>query len=152
MPDAKPAGFGPDDALAEVEKAAGRMVGAAEMPKSFLLAMVALVATIFALFHVVPMPVSLGLLLLGIPLVIWYYLLVRVRPKPRTMLKHSGPYVGYALLLSLIFQATRFWEALLWWEVAAKWVVTFALAWFLLTRLLDAEAKSRLKDASEHPY
>ena len=152
MLDAKPADFGPEDALAEAEKAAGRMVGAADVPKSFLLAMVALVATVFALFHAVPMSVSLGLLLLAIPLGIWYYLLVCVRPKPRTMLKHSGSYVGYVLLLSLVFQASRFWEALLWWEVAAKWVVTFVLSWFLLSRLLDAEAKSRLKDASEQPF
>jgi hypothetical protein len=152
MPDAKPAGHDPGDALAEAEKAADRMVSAAEAPKGFLLAMSGLVATLFSLFHVVPLPVLLGLLSLSIPLGIWYYLLMRMRPKPRTMLKHSGPYIGHALLLALMVQASRFWEALLWWEVAAKWVVTFALFWFLMSRLRDAEAKSRLKDANEQSF
>ncbi|MFJ6418368.1 hypothetical protein [Paeniglutamicibacter sp. NPDC091659] len=152
MPDDTPEHYRPHDALAEAERVAERLVGATQVPKSFLLAMAALVATLFSLFHVVPMSVSLSLLLLAIPMGAWYYLLMRARPKPRTMLKHSGPYVGYALLLSLIFQASRFWEGLLWWEVSVKWVLTFALSWFLLSRLLDAEANSRLRDASEHPF
>lgn len=152
MPDATPAGYAPGDALAEAERAADRMVSAAEVPKGFLLAMSGLVATLFSLFHVVPLPVLLGLLSLSIPLGTWYYLLMRARPKPRIMLKHSGPYIGYALLLALMVQASRFWEALLWWEVAAKWLATFVLFWFLTSRLRDAEASSRLKDANERPF
>ena len=145
--------WGPDPALAlaDAGEAADRMVDSILPPRAFLVAFAALVATLFSIFHVVPMSVSLWLLLLALPLGLWYFLSMRARPKPRTMTRHSGPYIGYALLLSLAFQASRFWEALLWWEVAAKWVVTFAFSLFVVSRLLRAEARSRLEDASERP-
>ncbi|ASN40451.1 hypothetical protein CGQ24_16500 [Arthrobacter sp. 7749] len=137
-------------ALAEVERASISMAEKAEPSRLFMIAMVAIISTVMALIHAVPWGVSLSILGLGIPLSIWYFMTMRKRPKPRTILSHSGPYMRYALLMVLVTQAGRFWEAHLWWEIGAKWIAVFVLLHFCISRMRIAAIKNRVKDANEH--
>ena len=70
------------------------------------------------------------------------------------MLKRSGTYIGQALLLvSLVLQTARFWEALPVVGDCAKWMLTFVSVRSLLwNRIRRAEMTSRLKDANERPF
>lgn len=153
MPDEArwPADFDPRAALAEASGASGAMVDNTEAPRSFAAAMAAIVSAIFALIHAVPWGATLGVAALLLPLGIWYYLLVRGRPRPRTVLSHSGTYVGHCLLMGLGLQVARFWEALSWWEVGAKWLLLFVVLCFCLSRMRSAAIRNRLEDANERP-
>lgn len=153
MPDeeCRPADSDPLVALAEVDGASGAMVCNTEAPRSFMVALVALVSAILALIHAVPWGVVLSVAALLAPLGIWYYMLVRAWAKPRTVLSHSGKYVGYFLLMGLGMQVARFWEARLWWEIGAKWLLLFVLLYFCMSRMRSAAVKNRLKDANERP-
>lgn len=139
----------PREVLAEIDGASNEMVASSEAPRSFTVAFVALVATIFALLNVVSWPIIYGLSALSIPLGVWYYLLMRKRPKPRAPLSPSGAYVAYFFLLMLVLQFSRFWEAGSWGRVAVKWLALFVLLWFSLSGMLTAAMKKRLKDANE---
>ena len=143
--------FDPRAVLAEVDGVSSAMVDSTEAPRGFMLVLVALVATAMALATVVPWPVILGLCALGIPLGIWYYLVMRKRPKPRPVTSHSGPYFLYFLLLLLVTQCSRFWEPGTWWEVVAKWLVVFGILWFSMSRMRTATVNHRVKDANERP-
>ncbi|QXQ10892.1 hypothetical protein [Paeniglutamicibacter sp. Y32M11] len=136
--------------LAEVELASISMAERAEPSRPFMIALVAIISTVMALIHAVPWGVSLSIFGLGIPLGIWYFMTMRMRPKSRTILSHSGPYMRYALLMMLITQVGRFWEAHLWWEIGAKWIVVFVLLYFCISRMRSAAIKNRVKDANEH--
>lgn len=116
-----------------------------------MLILVALIATTMALITVVPWPAIIGLAALGIPLGIWYYLVMRKWPKPRTITSHSGPYFLSFIMLLLVTQISRFWEPGTWWEVAAKWLVVFGILWFCMSRMRTAAMNNRVKDANERP-
>jgi hypothetical protein len=146
-----PAGIDPREALAEVDGASGAMVHSTEAPRGFMLALVLVMSTVMALLGVATWPILLGIGALGAPLLAWYLLAMRARPKPRPILSHSGPYMLYALLLMLVMQAGRFWEPRSWWEVAAKWIVVFAICWYAMSRMRAAAIRNRLKDANERP-
>lgn len=143
--------FDPRAVLAEVDGASNAMVNSTEAPRGFMLALVALIATLMALITVVPWSVILGLMALGVPLGIWYYLVMRKRPKPRPVTSHSGPYFLYFLLMLVATQFSRFWEPGTWWEVAAKWLVVFGILWFSMSRMRTATVNNRVKDANERP-
>lgn len=146
-----PAGFDPREALAEADGASGAMVRSTEAPRGFMLALVLMISTVMALLGVASWQVLLGIGALAIPLGIWYVLLMRKRPKPRTILSHSGPYMLNVFLLVLVLQGSRFWEALSWLEVFAKWVVVFSICWYATSRMRTSAIKNRLKDANERP-
>ncbi|MGB9035536.1 MAG: hypothetical protein WCC45_13570 [Paeniglutamicibacter sp.] len=146
-----PAGIDPREALAEVDGASGAMVHSTEAPRGFMLALVLVISTVMALLGVAPWPALLGIGALLVPMLAWYLLVMRKRPKPRPILSHSGPYVLYAFLLMFVMQAGRFWEPGSWWEVAAKWVVVFAICWYAMSRMRAAAIRNRLKDANERP-
>lgn len=141
--------FDPRAVLAEVDGVSNAMVNSTEAPRGFMLALVALIATALALITVVPWPVILGLFALGIPLGIWYYLVMRNQPKPRPVTSHSGPYFLSFISFLLVTQLGRFWEPGTWWEVAAKWVVLFGVCWFCTSRMRAATMKNRVQDANE---
>ncbi|NUL44968.1 hypothetical protein F7P69_07130 [Cellulosimicrobium funkei] len=141
--------FDPREVLAEIDGTSKEMVASSEAPRSFMVAFVALVATIFALLNVASWPIIYGLSALSIPLGVWYYLLMRKRPKPRASLSPSGAYVAYFFLLMLVLQFSRFWEPGSWGGVTAKWLALFVLLWFSLSGLRTAAMKKRLKDANE---
>ena len=153
MPDENPptVGFDPRDALAEVDGASGAMVHSTEAPRSFMLAMVLIISTVTALLGVASWPILLVVGALLVPLGVWYLVLMRNRPKPRPILSHSGPYMLNVFLLMLVLQGGRFWEPESWWEVAAKWVVVFAVSLFALSRMRTSAINNRLKDANERP-
>ncbi|MHA7304096.1 hypothetical protein ACX80E_02445 [Arthrobacter sp. TMN-49] len=153
MVDANPwsANFDPREVLAEADNASNAMVNSTEPPRGFMITLVALIATITALVNVVSWSVILGLAAFVVPLGIWYYLMMRKRPKPRVVLSHSGPYLGYALLLMLVVQFSRFWATGSWGEVAAKWLVTFWICGFCMSRMRTSMMKNRIKDANERP-
>ncbi|MFL4473718.1 hypothetical protein ACIPVK_06970 [Paeniglutamicibacter sp. MACA_103] len=146
-----PAGLDPREALAEVDGVSGAMVHSTEAPRGLMLALVLVVSTIVALVNVISWPALLGVGALLVSLGVWYLLVMRKRPKPRPILSHSGPYVLNAFLLMLVMQAGRFWVPRSWWEVAAKWVVVFAVCWYAMSRMRAAAIKSRLEDANERP-
>ena len=146
-----PADIDPRGALAEVDGASGAMVHSTEAPRGFMLALVLVISTVMALLGVAPWPVLLGIGILLVPLLVWYLLAMRARPKPRPILSHSGPYMLHAFLLMLVMQAGRFWEPRSWWEVAAKWVVVFAICWYAMSRMRTSAIRNRLKDANERP-
>ncbi|MFJ6419194.1 hypothetical protein [Paeniglutamicibacter sp. NPDC091659] len=143
--------FDPRSVLAEVDGVSNAMVNSTEAPRGFTLVLVALIATVMALITVVPWPAILGLCALGIPLGIWYYLVMRKRPKARPIRSHSGPYFLSFLLFMLVMQFSRFWEPGTWWEVAAKWVVLLGVGWFCMSRMHTATVNNRVKDANERP-
>lgn len=144
--------FNPRDVLTEIDGTTNAMVIAMEPPRIFMVALVAFVATFIALINAVPWPALIGLSTLGIPLGIWYYLMMRKRPKARTIMSHPGSYIGYSMLLMLLMQSSRFWVVSQWWEVTAKWVGVFAICWFCLSRMRTASIKNRVKDANERPF
>ncbi|GAA1168990.1 hypothetical protein GCM10009673_27570 [Nesterenkonia sandarakina] len=110
---------------------------------------VALVATFAALVNTVPWLVILSLGALSVPLFLWYHLVMRKRPKRRPVLERSRPYMGYFLLFYLVLFLSGYWVPDSWGEVAAKWLVVFALAWTFISLARRAELKNRLKDAHE---
>lgn len=143
--------FDPREMLAEIDGTSTAMVDSTEAPRSFMFTLLALITTVIALLNVVSWPIILGLSTLFIPLGVWRYLLMRKRPKPRPILKHSGPYMGYVLLLILFLQSSRFWEAESWGEVGVKWLVLFGILWLCMSGMRAATIKNRLKDANERP-
>ncbi len=143
--------FDPREMLAEIDGTSTAMVGSTEAPRSFMFTLLALLTTVITLLDVVSWPMILGLFTLFIPLGLWYYLLMRNRPKARTVLSHSGPYIGYGLLFGLVMQFSRFWEAESWGESVAKWLVVFTILGFCISRMRSATIKNRLKDANERP-
>lgn len=80
---------------------------------------------------------------------LWYFLVMRKRPKPRPMLHHSGPYLGYGLLFMLVLQFSRFWVTGSWGEAGIKWLVMFGACWFCVSRMRAAAMRNRLRDAHE---
>lgn len=141
----------PRQALAEVDDASSAMANSTETPRGFMFALVALIATVFTLINMVPWSVILGLNALFIPLGLWYYLAMRKRPKPRPMLNHSGPYMAYVLLLTLVLQFSRFWVTGSWGEAGVKWLVMFGTCWFCVSRMRTSAMRNRLRDARERP-
>ncbi|GAA4765490.1 hypothetical protein GCM10025784_11080 [Citricoccus nitrophenolicus] len=141
----------PRQALTEVDGASSTMVDATDAPRGFMFAFVALVATVMTLIGMAPWPVVLGVAALSIPLGLWYFFVMRRRPKPRPMLNHSKSYVGYFLLLIVALQFVRFWEASSWGETGAKWLLVFMVCWFCVSRLRTVAMRDRLKDAHERP-
>lgn len=143
--------YDPGEILAEIDGTSTAMVDATEAPRSFMFTLLALSTTVITLLDVVSWPMILGLFALFIPLGLWYHLLMRNRPKARPVLKHSGPYIGYGLLLGLVMQSSRFWEVESWGEGGAKWLVVFGILGFCMSRMRTATIKNRLKDANERP-
>ncbi|WMY78761.1 hypothetical protein [Citricoccus sp. I39-566] len=139
----------PRQALAEVDDASSAMANSTDAPRGFMLALVALIATVMTLIGMVSWPVVLGVGALSIPLALWYFLVMRKRPKARPILNHSRSYVGYFLLLILTLQLIRFWEASSWVEAGAKWVLVFGVCWFCISRMRAFAIRDRLKDAHE---
>lgn len=145
------ADFDPRAVLAEVDGASNAMVNSTEAPRGFMLVVAALIATVMALLTVVPWSVIVGLCALGIPLGIWYYLVMRKRPKPRPVTRHSGPYFLSFLLFLLVTQFSRFWEPGAWWEITVKGLVLFGITWFSMSRMRTATVNNRVKDGNERP-
>lgn len=143
--------FSPATALGEAIEATDSMANNTEAPLSMMFVLLVIISTVFALVDVVPWSVTFSLLGLLIPVGVWYYLVMRKRPKRRTVLSHSGPYMVYVLLFMLVIQAGRFWEANLWWEIVAKWLLIFSLGWFTTSRMRTETIKNRIKDANERP-
>lgn len=125
------------------------MANSTDVPRGFMFAWVALIATVMTLIDTVAWPVVLGVGALSIPLGLWHFLVMRKRPKPRPMLNHSRSYVGYFLLLILALQFIRFWQAASWGEAGAKWLLVFGACWFCISRLHAVAMRDRLKDAHE---
>ncbi|MGJ9425894.1 hypothetical protein ACHABX_08630 [Nesterenkonia halotolerans] len=141
--------FDPTQALADVDGASSSMVESTDAPRGFLFALVALIATVFALISVVSWWAILGLSAFLVPLFLWYHLVMRRRPKRRPVLERSGVYMGYVLLFCVVLHFSGFWVPGSWGEVVAKWLVVFALAWACISLARGADMRHRLKDANE---
>ncbi len=144
-------GLDPRTMLADIDGTSAAMVSSTEVPRSFMFILLALMTTVVALLGVVSWPMIFVLCALFIPLGIWWYLLMRRRAKPRPILKHSWPYIGYVFLLMLVLQFSRFWEVGEWGEVGVKWLVLFGILGFCMSGMRTAAIKNRLKDANERP-
>ncbi|NYJ18173.1 hypothetical protein [Nesterenkonia sandarakina] len=147
--DSRSTEFNPTRALADADGASRSMVESTDAPRGFMVVFVALVATFAALVNTVPWLVILSLGALSVPLFLWYHLVMRKRPKRRPVLERSRPYMGYFLLFYLVLFLSGYWVPDSWGEVAAKWLVVFALAWTFISLARRAELKNRLKDAHE---
>lgn len=141
----------PCQALTEVDGVSSAMVDATDAPRGFMVALVALMATVMTLVGMAPWPVVLGVGALSIPLGLWYFLVMRRRPRARPMLNHSRSYVGYFLLLIVALQFVRFWEVSSWGAAGAKWLLVFMICWFCVSRLRTTARRDRLKDAHGRP-
>lgn len=141
--------FDPRRALADVDCASSSMVASTDAPRGFMLSLVAVTATIFTLANMVPWSVILGLSVLSIPLFLWYHLVMRKRPKRRTVGKHSGLYMAFIFLFMLALHLSSYWVPSSWWAAGAKWVLLFGVSWFCISLARSAEIRNRLKDANE---
>lgn len=140
----------PAEMLAAVSRASACMITASDAPKEFYPILVALIATILSLRFAAPLTVLLGLLTLLLPLGAWYFLWTRHRAKPRALLNASGAHGGYFLLILLFITAAGFWEARTGWDIAAKWIICFAVSLFAQSKMRSSMAASRHKDAVEN--
>lgn len=141
--------FDPAQALADVDGASSSMVESTDAPRGFMVVLVTVIATVFALINVAPWSVILGLGTLSVPLFLWYHLVMRKRPKRRSALESSGASVGYFLLFGAVLYSSRYWMPGSWEEVAAKWLVMFVLAGASISLARRADLRHRLKDANE---
>lgn len=147
----RPKDFDPFQALADVDGASSAMANSTDAPRGFMLSLVALIATVFTLINMVPWSVILGLSALSIPLFLWYHLVMRNRPKRRSVVKPSGPYMGYILLFMLILHLSGYWVPSAWGDAGVKWLLMFGTCWLCLSLARSAEMRHRLKDANERP-
>lgn len=136
-------------ALAAVDNASTVMVRSTDAPPGFMTAFAALTATILTLIGMVPWSMVLSVAALWIPLALWYFLYMRKRAKPRSILKPSRAYIGYFLLLVLLMQFIRFWEPSSWGEAAAQWFVIFLIFWACVAGMRIAWRKDRVREGHE---
>lgn len=137
------------DELAEIERAAMAMSQRAEVPRWFLLSLVAVIAAVFTSFNVAHWGLAPGLALLGIPCCIAHILLRQQRPKNRTPAKRSTKYMGWALAMVALVQASVWWIPASAWHVALKGVVLFLLLTFLVMWMSGAEMEARVAESHE---
>lgn len=142
-------GSDPVEALADVDGASSAMVESTDAPRGFMVVLVAVIATVFALINVAPWSVILSLGALSVPLFLWYHLVMRSRPKRRAVLEGSAASMGYFLVFGAVLYSSRYWIPGSWEEVAAKWLVMFVLAWASISLAGKADLRHRLKDANE---
>lgn len=140
----------PAASLAAAQAAARRSVQASQEPRGFRLAFVAWLSTIAALAHTASWPVLAGLIAVLLPLGFWYYQSVRAKARARTLLVPPGG--GYLLLGFLYLQVARVWEADTAGSIGLKWLVSFALAWFVCSSITQATITARVKDANEQAH
>lgn len=79
--------------LAQAELASTDSVNATEAPKLFLFSLVFVVAAIFSLYGVISTALWFWSFILFLPLIGWYALWARKRPKSRPASRHSGKYM-----------------------------------------------------------
>ncbi|PQZ88176.1 hypothetical protein CQ018_17180 [Arthrobacter sp. MYb227] len=149
MTDSQHAGNRSSDGLAEIERATMEMTQRAEVPRWFLLSFVAVVAIVFTSFNVVPWGLTLWLASLFIPLTVTYFLLKRQRPKNRALARKSLKYMGWALLMVAVMQASAWWVPASVWLVALKGIALFLVLAFLMVRMSGAEMEARARESHE---
>lgn len=147
--DSRSTEFNPSRALAEVDGASSSMVESTDAPRGFMLALVAYIATVFAVINVVSWVVICVLGALAVPFFLWYYLAMRRRPKRRPLAKRSLAYMGCILLFFGVLYLSGFWVPGSWGEVAAKWLVVFVLSLASIALARKTELRHRLKEANE---
>lgn len=145
----RPTDFDPHQALADADGASNAMANSTDAPRGFMLSLVALISTVFTLINMVPWSMVLGLSAISIPLFLWYHLAMRKRAKRRSVVKPSGPYMGFILLFMLILHLSSYWVPSSWGEAGAHWVLMFGACWLCVTLARGAEMRHRLRDANE---
>lgn len=138
--------------LHSVGQESEQMVKASGNPRGLLTTVAAVSAVVFTLFQAYP-PQAYWLVLLYIPLILWYVLAQRRRARPRTLINTpgllSGAYAGYFILCILLINCLRFWETSRIDEVLAKILVTFISGMFLVTKMQTAYNKARVEDGND---
>lgn len=95
-------------ALRESDEASTAMVRSTDAPPGFQTVFAGLAATLLALSRLASWATVLAVAKLSIPLMLWYFLYMRTRAKPRSVLKPSKTHYGYLMVLILLTQFTRF--------------------------------------------
>ncbi|MGQ3382517.1 hypothetical protein [Glutamicibacter sp. TV12E] len=135
-----------------IEQDSGQMVKASGNPRGLLTSVVAVSAVVFTLFQAYP-PQAYWLVLLYLPLALWYALAQRGRAKPRALINSpsllTGAYAGYFFLCILLINCLRFWDATQVEEFLAKILVTFLSAEFLVTKMQHAYNRARVEDGND---
>jgi len=134
-------------ALTDIDQASTAMVRSSDAPPGFYTVFAGLVATLLTLSGLAAWSTVLAVAALSIPLMLWYFLYMRTRAKPRSILKPSRAYFGYLMALILLTQFIRFWEVSSWAEAAAQWLVIFVVFWGCVTGMRGVWQKDRVREA-----
>ena len=134
-------------ALTDIEQASTAMVRSTDAPAGFHTVFAGLVATLLTLSGLAAWSTVLAVATLSIPLMLWYFLYMRTRAKPRSVLRPSKAHYGYLLVLILLTQFIRFWEVSSWVEAAAQWLVIFVVFWVCMAGMRGASHKDRVREA-----
>lgn len=134
-------------ALIDIDQASTAMVRSSDAPPGFYTVFAGLIATLLTLSGLAAWSTVLAVATLSIPLMLWYFLYMRTRAKPRSVLRPSKAHYGYLLVLILLTQFIRFWEVSSWAEAAAQWLVIFVVFWGCMAGMRGASHKDRVREA-----
>ncbi len=142
----------PDEAaalLSQAERSSADSVYATEAPKAFMIVLAILSAAIFSLYGVIDTALWYWSPVLFAPLIAWYVLWARQRPKRRPALRHSGNYIAVMLLMMLALQFSNFWIPQTWLSAILKFLALVAVFTGALRIMRRETIKSRVKDGNE---
>ncbi|MGH3652316.1 hypothetical protein [Glutamicibacter sp.] len=135
--------------LAAAKEAASGTVSATEAPQAFMIVLAILSAAIFSLYGVIDTALWYWSPALFAPLIAWYVLWARQRPKRRPALRHSGKYIAVMLLMMLALQFSNFWIPQTWLIAILKFLALVAVFTGALWIMRRETIKSRVKDGNE---
>ena len=140
-----------ENALARIDAAATQGVRHAFGPRWFAGFVVLVMSAAMSIFHITPLWIPLGLLVVILCVGIWIYVFHRPA-KARASLGQSTAYGMWLLLLMLIVQGANFWQADNWWQVVLKFALLALVLGFIMSRMLVSEQLWRVKDANEQAH
>lgn len=140
-----------EDALARIDAAATQSARYAVGPRWFAGFVVVVMSAAMSIFHITPLWVPLGLLVLIMCVGLWVYMFRRPA-KPRTSLGQSTAYGMWFLLLMLIVQSANFWQADSLGQVGLKFVLLVLVLGFIMNKMLTSDRHWRVEDANEQAH
>ncbi|MFJ2146410.1 hypothetical protein ACIOJF_14060 [Glutamicibacter sp. NPDC087831] len=142
----------PDEAaelLSQAERSSADSVHSTAAPRAFMIVLGIVSAAIISLYGVIDTALWHWSPVLFAPLIAWYALWARQRPKRRPALKHSGKYIAVMLLMMLALQFSNFWMPQTWLFAILKFLALVAVFTGALWIMRRETIKSRIKDGNE---